>query len=149
LGIVLALKSEDIVLAIFLRTVAKLKERVVMKANKVRKRLAKIEAMISDLTERYSKGAFHIREALHNAKVAVAHAKEAVLSQVSSEKAKRSPVKRKKAAVKKAAVKTPTAKAAKKSAPIKKPVKTAAAKKTAPAPVQAGTKSAAQVPIGK
>jgi hypothetical protein len=38
-----------------------------MKANKVRKRLAKIEAMISDLTERYSKGAFHIREALQNA----------------------------------------------------------------------------------
>jgi hypothetical protein len=120
-----------------------------MKANKVRKRLAKIEAMISDLTERYSKGAFHIREALQNAKAAVAHAKEAVLSQVSSEKANRSPVKRKKAAVKKAAVRTPTAETAKKSAPIKKAVKKAAAKKTAPARVQAATKSAAQVPIGK
>jgi len=138
------------------------------------KLLAKIEAMISDLTERYSKGAFHIREALHNAKAAVAHAKEAVLSHVSSEKAKRFPVKRKKAAVRKAAIKTPTAtrakkaaparkkaavkratarpaiaKTAKKNAPIKRPVKKAAAKKTAPAPVQAGTKSAAQVPIGK
>ena len=120
-----------------------------MKANKVHKRLTKIEAMISDLTERYSKGGFHIREALHNVKAAVAHAKEAVLSHVSSEKAKRSPVKRKKAAVKKAGIKTPAAKAAKKSAPIKKAVKKAAARKTPPSRVQAAAKPAAPVPIGK
>lgn len=149
LGTVLALKSEDIVLAIFLRAIAKLKERVFMKTNKVHKRLTKIEAMISDLTKRYSKGAFHIRTALHNATAAVAHAKETVRSQLSSEKAKRSPVRRKKAAVKRAAVKTPTARTAKKSAPIKKAVKKAAASKTPATRVQAAAKPAAPVPIGK
>ena len=127
-----------------------------MKANKVHKRLAKIEAMISDLTERYSKGALHIREALQDAKAAFAHVKEAISSQTSSGTVKNPPVKRKKAAVKKAAVKAPTAKTAKKSAPIKKAVKNTVGKKTVPAPiqkplapVQAATKPDAQVPMGK
>jgi len=55
-----------------------------MKANKALKRLAKIEALISDVTERYSSGALHIREALHDAKDAVARVKAAVRSQVTS-----------------------------------------------------------------
>jgi hypothetical protein len=119
-----------------------------MKANKVRKRLAKIEALISDLTERFSKGALPIR-ALQNAKAAIAHVKQAVSLQASSGTVKRAPLKRKKAAVKKAAAKAAIAKTGKKSVPIKKAAKKAAVKKTAPALVQVATKSAAQVPIGK
>jgi hypothetical protein len=63
-------------------------ERRVMKANKARKRLAKIEALISEVTERYSSSALHIREALRDAKAAFARVKEAVSSQASSGKAK-------------------------------------------------------------
>ena len=54
-----------------------------MKANKARKRLAKIEALISDVAERYS-NAPHIREVLQDAKAAVTRAKEAVSFQASS-----------------------------------------------------------------
>src|ERR1700679_2480027 len=61
-----------------------------MKANKALKRLAKIESLISDVTERYSAGAHHIREALHEAKAAVARVKAAVRSQPSSGTAKTS-----------------------------------------------------------
>jgi hypothetical protein len=147
-----------------------------MKANKALKRLAKIEALISDVTERYSAGTHHIREALHDAKDAVARVKAAVRSQATSEtaktskappkqkrrlsaagrkaiqeaarrrwtqtraasanvnrSAKKAPPVRKETAVKKAVVGTPTAKTAKKSAPIKKAAKKAMAKKTAPA----------------
>jgi hypothetical protein len=106
-----------------------------MKANKALKRLAKIEALISDLTERFSKGAVQIREALQDAKAALAHVKKTIRAQASPENAKRASVKRKKAAVQKAAAKTPTAKTGKKRAPIKKATKRAAAKKTTPAPV--------------
>jgi hypothetical protein len=59
-----------------------------MKANKALKRLTKIEALISDVTERYSAGARHIREALHEAKDAVARVKAAVRSQSPSGTAK-------------------------------------------------------------
>ena len=120
-----------------------------MKANKALKRLAKIEALISDVMERFSSGGSHIREALRDAKDAFARAKQAVGSQASSKRAKRAPVKRKKAAGKKAAVKTPTAKTAKKRTPIKRAAKKAAAKKTVPAPVQTATAPAAEVSIGK
>jgi hypothetical protein len=61
-----------------------------MKANKALKRLTKIEALISDVTERYSKGSLHIREALQDAKAAVARVKAAVRSQPSSGTAKTS-----------------------------------------------------------
>jgi hypothetical protein len=61
-----------------------------MKANKALKRLTKIEALISDVTERYSAGAHHIREALHEAKAAVVRVKAAVRSQPSSGRAKTS-----------------------------------------------------------
>jgi hypothetical protein len=65
---------------------------VVMKTNKALKRLAKIEASISDMTERYS-SALHIRETLQDAKAAVTRAKEAVSLQKSAGKAKKSTVK--------------------------------------------------------
>ena|SRR5579864_2425223 len=126
-----------------------------MKVNKALKRLAKIEALISDLTKRFSKGAVQIREALQDAKAALAHVKKTIRADVSSENAKRAPVKRKKAAVKKAAVKTRPAKTMKKRAPIKKATKRASAKKTAPAPVltpapvQTATEPAAEVSVGK
>jgi len=87
-----------------------------MKANKALKRLAKIEALISDLMERYSASAPHIREVLQDAKAAVTRAKEAVSLQSSSETTSA----RKKAATEKAAVKARRAKAVKKQ---KSPVK--------------------------
>ena len=127
-----------------------------MKANKALKRLAKIEAIISDLTERYSKGAVHIREALQDAKAAIAHVKAAVSSQTSAGTAKRAPVKRKKAAVKKAAAKPAVKKTvAKKTAPapvrkVPAPVqKTPAPVQTASAPIQVATQPTAQEPMGK
>jgi hypothetical protein len=119
-----------------------------MKANKALKRLTKIETLISDVTERYSAGAHHIKEALHEAKAAVARVKAAVRSQPSSGTAKTSkaPPKKKRRlsaagkkaiqdaarrrwaqkraatanadrAARKAAMKTRTAKTAKKNAP--------------------------------
>ena len=78
-----------------------------MKAKKALKRLAKIEALISEVTERVSKGSLQIQEALQVAKAAFVRVKEAVSSQASSGTAK-------------------------KSAPIRE-----SAQKTAPAPVPA------------
>ena len=46
-------------------------ERQVMKKQKALKRLAKIEALMSDVTERYSTSSHHVREALQDAKAAV------------------------------------------------------------------------------
>jgi hypothetical protein len=63
-----------------------------MKANKALKRLNKIEALISDVTERYLARAPHIRDVLQDAKAAVTRAKEAVSLQASSGKAKNPPV---------------------------------------------------------
>ena len=63
-----------------------------MKANKALKRLAKIEALMSDVTERYS-SAPHIREVLQDAKAAVTRAKEAVSLQASSGTATNPPAK--------------------------------------------------------
>jgi hypothetical protein len=107
-----------------------------MKANKVHKRLAKIEALISDVSGRYSTGASHIREAIQDAVAAFARVKAAVSSQAASGTARQAPGKRKKAAVKKEAAKAKAGKTAKKSAPKKKAAKKAAAKKTDPAPVK-------------
>jgi hypothetical protein len=67
------------------------------KANKALKRLAKIEALISDVSERYSSGASHIREALQDAMAAFARVKAAVSSQASSGTAEHPPGKPKKA----------------------------------------------------
>jgi hypothetical protein len=62
-----------------------------MKANKVLKRLARIEALMSDLTERHS--AASIRDLLQNARDDVTQAKEAVGLQASSGMSKKPPVK--------------------------------------------------------
>ena len=70
---------------------------IVMKANKALKRLAKIEALISDLAERYSTDAPLIRGVLQNARVAVTRAKEAVSLQASSGTPNNPPVKQSKA----------------------------------------------------
>ena len=59
-----------------------------MKANKALKRLAKIEALMSDVVERYSASAPHVRELLQDAKAAVTRAKEAVSLRSSSGTAK-------------------------------------------------------------
>jgi hypothetical protein len=58
-----------------------------MKATKVLKRLTKIEALLSDVMERYS-SAPYIREALQDAKTAVTRAKKAVSGPASSGAAK-------------------------------------------------------------
>jgi hypothetical protein len=64
-----------------------------MKANKALKRLNKIEALLSNVTERYSVSAPHIRDVLQDAKSAVTRAKEAVSLQASSKRAKSHPLK--------------------------------------------------------
>jgi hypothetical protein len=88
---VLALKSDEIVLAIILSGDRQTGRRGgVMKANKALKRLDKIEALLSDVTERYSASAPEVREALQDAKAAVARAQNAVSSQASSRTVKTS-----------------------------------------------------------
>src|ERR1035437_10108684 len=64
-----------------------------MTPNKILKRIAKIEAFISKVTERSSASAPHIRELLRDAKAAVTRAKKAVSLQASSGTAKNRPVK--------------------------------------------------------
>ena len=91
-----------------------------MKANKALKRLAKIETLMSDVAERFSASAPHLREALKDLKAAMASVKEAVKVQTSPAP--------KKSASKKAAratKKTMAKKAAKKRAPLRKPAKSA------------------------
>ena len=104
-----------------------------MKANKALKRLAKIETLMSDLAQRFSASAPHLREALKDLKASVLSVKEAVKVQASALGAKKASSKkavraRKKAVAKKAAA--PKAKAAKKRAPVRK-----AAKKAPPKPM--------------
>jgi len=67
-----------------------------MKTNKALKRLTKIEALMSAVTERYSASAPHIREALDDAKAAVIRAKQAVSLEASSGGSKTPPLKRSK-----------------------------------------------------
>src|SRR5260370_9097577 len=64
---------------------------MVVKANKVLKRIAKIEALMSKVTERSSARATQIRKLFRDAKAAVPRAKEAV--QASSGAPKKGPVK--------------------------------------------------------
>jgi hypothetical protein len=56
-----------------------------MKTKKALRRLSKIEALISLMTERASKGAPKVQEALRDAKAAFARVKEAVNLQASPE----------------------------------------------------------------
>ena len=60
-----------------------------MKTKKALKRLAKIEALISDLAKRYSASMPNIREVLQDAKAAVTRAKKALSVQASSGTAKK------------------------------------------------------------
>ena len=64
-----------------------------MKANKILKRIAKIEALMSKVTERSSVSAPHIQELLRDAKAAITRAKKAVSLQASSGTAKNPPAK--------------------------------------------------------
>jgi hypothetical protein len=64
-----------------------------MKANKILKRITKIESLMSKVTERFSASAPHIQELLREAKAAITRAKKAVSLQASSGTAKNPPVK--------------------------------------------------------
>jgi hypothetical protein len=59
-----------------------------MKAKKILKRIAKIEALMSEVTERSSASAPHIQELLRDARTAISRAKRAVSLQASSGTAK-------------------------------------------------------------
>src|SRR5579864_2491366 len=90
---------------------------MVMKANKVLKRLAKIEALVSDVTQKFSASAPQVSGVLKDFKAAVARVKEAVSAHVSSRTAKKKALPaRKKAAAKKAAAKKKVLKASKRTA---------------------------------
>lgn len=116
-----------------------------MKANKTLKRLAKIEALLSGVKAR-SSDASDLRQALQDARAAVARAKEIVSSQAAAKaerEAKKAAPGRKKDAAKKVAAKGTLAKSAKKNASTKKAVKmkgkTVSAGVHAAAPEAAGT----------
>ncbi len=114
-----------------------------MKANKALKRLAKIETLMSDVAERFSASAPHLREALKDLKATVLSVKEAVKVQTATatQKAphKKAARAQKKAVVKKA--KAPKAKAAKKRTPGRK-----AAKNISPKRVEAEASSPGSIP---
>ena len=112
-----------------------------MKAKKILKRIAKIEALMSEVTERSSQSAPHVRELLRDAKAAVIRAKEAV--QASSGVTKNPPAKSAKRSAKqkrrlsaagRKAISEATKKrwAAKRAAAKKAAVKKVAAKKATP-----------------
>jgi hypothetical protein len=118
-----------------------------MKVNKALKRLVKIEALLSSLTERYLPSAPHLREALQNAKDAVARAKQAVSLHASSRTkataakadraAKKAARSHKKASVKSVAATPAKSKRVRKNTPIKKSAKKRPAKKMTPVPLAA------------
>jgi hypothetical protein len=90
---VLALKSEGIVTPdVYLNDSPSDLGGVIMKAKKALKRLAKIEALMSNVTKRYSASAPDTRKVLQDAKAAVTRAMEAVGLQASTGTAKRPPV---------------------------------------------------------
>lgn len=84
-----------------------------MKANKALKRLAKIEALLSDVAVRYSPGEPHAQKVLQDANAAVARAREALSLQASSSgTAKNPPAKHSKPPSKAGAKKTSSKKTA-------------------------------------
>jgi hypothetical protein len=126
-----------------------------MKANKALKRLAKIEALMSGVTKRYSAIAPNLRRVLQDALDAVARAKGAVSLQASSgtkagtakahQAVKKATSSQKKVALKRVPAKARRAKTAKKSMPLQNAAKKRTEKKRASAPVmQAATEAAAQ-----
>jgi len=122
-----------------------------MKANKALKRLAKIEALIADVAERFSASAPHLRDALKDLKSAVVSVKEAGRMQASSTSAKKKAKKAAPAALepelKNTAFEVRKARGTKKRAPLKK-----VAKKTGPTRVAASSAraaTAASAPVSK
>ena len=111
-----------------------------MKANKALKRMAKIESLMSDVADRFSASAPHLREALKDLKAAMASVKEAVKVQTSPAP-KESASKKAARAGKKAVAK----KAAKKRAPLRKPAKSA--KKSPLKRVAAASSSTQAMPV--
>jgi ribonuclease E len=120
---------------------------MVMNANKALKRLAKIEALVSDVARRFSASAPHVGDVLKDLKAAVGRVTEAVRTEVSSLTAKKkaAAAPKKKTAKKKAAkpakvkaskVKAAKAKTPKKVARVKRAVKKPAPKQRAAAAVQ-------------
>ena len=101
-----------------------------MKTNKALKRLAKIEALMSDVAKRYAAHSPHLREVFAELKAAVDRVTEVVKGQVSSA-GTNAGTKKKAAAPKKAAVKAKSAAAGKRGgrpkvvakAPVKKAAK--------------------------
>jgi hypothetical protein len=104
-----------------------------MKANKALKRLAKIETLMSDVAERFSASAPHLREALKDLKAAMLSVKEAVKVQTSSAPKKAASKKAARAAKKAVATKaaSPKSKAVKKRAPARKAAKKSPSKRVA------------------
>lgn len=121
-----------------------------MKATKALKRLTRIEALMSEVVERFSAGTPQIRELLQDANAAVARAIEAVSLQASSGAKQNPPSKRNEGASKAkpalgraATAKSPTAKAAKTRTPAKGITKATTKKATtASAPAKIGSASA-------
>jgi len=107
-----------------------------MKANKALKRLTKIESLMSDVAERFSVSAPHLREALKDLKAAMLSVKEAVKVQASPAAKKAAPKK-----VARAGKKAVAKKAAKKHAPVRK-----FAKRTPPKRVAATAPQAEPMP---
>jgi hypothetical protein len=102
-----------------------------MKANKTLKRLAKIEALLSDIKARYAGNTSDIRQVLQDAGIAITRAKEIVSSQAAAKterRAKKAAPVQKKPGVKKAATKRAISKSANKAAPRKKVAKRKAAR---------------------
>ena len=115
-----------------------------MKPNKALKRLAKIEASVSDLAKRFRPSAPGVRELLQDAKAAVIRAKETVL-QVSAGIAKKkaaAPKTGRTTKVNSLALTKSTGK--NKRMRVKKTAKKAAAKRAAAALLMAAAKPAAQ-----
>src|SRR5690242_5714415 len=114
-----------------------------MKTTKALKRLAKIKALISDVTKRYSANAPHLRDVLRYAEDAVSRAKDAVGLHAKSRTkaptakagraAKRVAPARKKAPARAVARTSSKSKTPKRVTPVKKAPKKRAAKKMTPA----------------
>ena len=64
-----------------------------MKSKKAVKRLTRVEALLSNVIDRYAGNPHRVKELLDSAKKSVVRAKETVNHQASSDATKRSPVK--------------------------------------------------------
>ncbi len=119
-----------------------------MKANKVHKRLNKIEALVSDLTKRVSASAPHLGGVLKDLKAAFARVKETVTAQLSAGDQKKKAPTGKKGREAKEVARSRKNKAPAKSVGVqspKKPARKITAKKAAPA-APAATEPAVQKP---